>query len=395
MHDIHVLIVDDDDDFRNMIADSVEQYFPIQQAASGREALAYIAEQPCEIALLDVQMPGMNGYELCETILATHPDTRIIFVSGDDTLQARMTAYDAGADDFIAKPFRVAELILKLRRMKEVIQNAKELQDSIQQATEVAMQAMSSTGEMGCVLEFTRNLSQSHNVDHLLKSLITTASSGFGLKVSAQIRLDDQQKTLDSMGRANPLEAEMLRSLSQDSNRIYSMGKRLIINYPRITLQVKDMPLDDPDKCGRLRDHIALLVDASEQRLDGIVMDQKLRRQQQLMQSSMLETRQTITDLDLIYRQQASENMAVFDQIRSEMEQAMVYLGLTESQERTVMKIIDAGAAHAGALYDQGLALDDKFAGILSSLSDAAGQEVSAPEAAQETDSDAGSIILF
>lgn len=393
MSNITVLIVDDDADFRNMIADSVEQYFPVLQAESGIAALETQAKTPCDIALLDVQMPGMNGYELCEALLARHPETRVVFISGDDTLQARMAAYDAGADDFIAKPFRVAELILKLRRLNDIIDSAKQLHSSVQQATEVAMLAMSSTGEMGCVLDFTRHLAQSRDIEPLLKSLLSTTSSGFGLTVSAQIRVNDTQKTLDSKGRANPLEAEMLRSLACDDNRIYSMGRRLVLNYPRITLQVKDMPLDDPDRCGRLRDHIALLVDAAEQRLDGILMDQRLRQQQQQMQAAMIATRQAIAELDQEYRRQASESIGIFNHMKDEMERAMVYLGLTERQERTIMGLIEQGANTAVTLYDQGLALDDKFAGILGGLSVL--PQTSEPEPEPASGHDDGAIILF
>ena len=388
-----ILIVDDDNDFRSMIADSVEQYFHVKQAASGAQALDIMTETRCDIALLDVNMPLMNGYQLCEALLDKYPDTRVLFISGDDTLEARMSAYEAGADDFIAKPFRVAALILKLRRLVEIIANAKALQDSVQQATDVAMLAMSSTGEMGCVLEFTRHLSQSRDLEPLLKSLVSSTASGFGLTVSAQIRVGDIQKTLDNKGRANPLEAEMLRSLSSDSNRIFSMGKRLVLNYPRITLQVKDMPLEDADRCGRLRDHIALLVDAAEQRLDGILMEQRLRQQQQQMQVAVEATRKAIASLEKSYRMQASANMSIFDKIHEDMEGAMVFLGLTEGQERTLMQLIDKGSASATQLYEQGLALDETFAEILSSLESLPQEDTAEPEAPAPKDD--GTIILF
>lgn len=390
---IAILVVDDDDDFRSIVLDSIDGHFDAVEANSGTNALAAAAQTSFDIALLDVNMPHMDGYELCERLHEISPDLRVVFISGDDTIDARMTAYLAGGDDFIPKPFRSSELLLKLRRLEQVINRASALRDSVKQATDIAMSAMTNAGELGYVLDFTRKLSVSLDIDDLLKALVTATSTAFALQVSAQVRVGDLQKTLDCNGRSSPLEAEMLRRLAVDSQRIFSMNRRLVINYPRITLQVKDMPVDDADRCGRLRDHIALLVDAAENRIDGILLEQAARQHQALSREAMVEMRMIITEIESDYAAQTRTNSALLNKLKTDVDEAMLFIGLTENQEATIMNLILKCSNDATSLYQQGLSISSKFSGLISRL-----DELNAEAPAQITSQpprDDDSFILF
>jgi len=91
-------------------------------AASGREALATLDAERPDLVLLDVMMPGMSGYEVCEAIRAdpAHAMLPIVLVTALDPTQERAKGLDAGADDFLSKPVSQAELLARVRSLLRI-----------------------------------------------------------------------------------------------------------------------------------------------------------------------------------------------------------------------------------------------------------------------------------
>src|SRR5881227_3907951 len=117
-----ILVVDDDDGFRSYIAELLESVgYETRQVASGAGVLpAIAAERPAAI-LLDVQLPGLNGYQLCRELRDRYGDTlSIIFISGERTDPLdRAGGLLLGADDFLTKPVDPGELIARVTRLVE------------------------------------------------------------------------------------------------------------------------------------------------------------------------------------------------------------------------------------------------------------------------------------
>jgi adenylate cyclase len=110
--------------------------YEVLTAGSGPEALEAVTRDSPDLVLLDVVMPGMDGYEVCRRLRATHPGAALpvvmITASGNEQ---KLEALEAGADDFIAKPFDQAELLARVRSLLRV----KEYHDVIErQAVELA-----------------------------------------------------------------------------------------------------------------------------------------------------------------------------------------------------------------------------------------------------------------
>ena len=111
-----ILVVDDTAVSRLMLRGILEDKYDVSEAESGEECLAIIDVSIPDLVLLDVDMPGMSGFEVCvalrrEIVTAHLP---IIFVSGLDTVEERLTGYEAGADEYITKPAEPEELHLSL-----------------------------------------------------------------------------------------------------------------------------------------------------------------------------------------------------------------------------------------------------------------------------------------
>jgi DNA-binding NtrC family response regulator len=112
-----VLVVDDDPDVRELIDGALRQVgFETQLAASGEEALALVAAGDFDAVVTDLQMPGMNGLELCERIVASRPDVPVVLVTARRTLDAAVGAIRAGAYDFVTHPLDVQQFLLAVER---------------------------------------------------------------------------------------------------------------------------------------------------------------------------------------------------------------------------------------------------------------------------------------
>ena len=126
-----VLVVDDTPQNVKLLADLLRaKGYAVVTASAGPEALAQVEAERPDLVLLDVMMPGMSGYEVCQKIRA-NPATGIlpvVMVTALDPSQERIKGLDAGADDFLTKPVNHAELLARVRSLVRV----KHLYDTVQ-----------------------------------------------------------------------------------------------------------------------------------------------------------------------------------------------------------------------------------------------------------------------
>ncbi|HET9205207.1 MAG TPA: response regulator [Burkholderiaceae bacterium] len=127
----HILVVDDVEKNVRLLADVLTaRGFRTSTAASGAAALESIRRDPPDLVLLDVMMPGMDGYAVCQAIRADaqHAMLPVVLVTALDPAQERVKGLEAGADDFLNKPVNQAELMARVRSLLRI----KAYQDEIQ-----------------------------------------------------------------------------------------------------------------------------------------------------------------------------------------------------------------------------------------------------------------------
>jgi two-component system KDP operon response regulator KdpE len=122
---VSVLVVDDEPALRKVIRSSLAASgFTVEEAGTGGEALTLIQQRVFDLVLLDVNLPGMSGMDACRQIRGVAPKTGIVMVTVRDSEEDKVRALDAGADDYVTKPFRFRELVARmgavLRRTRSV-----------------------------------------------------------------------------------------------------------------------------------------------------------------------------------------------------------------------------------------------------------------------------------
>jgi two-component system KDP operon response regulator KdpE len=111
-----VLIVDDEPSIRHAIRTTLlELGFDVEEVSTGEQAVALLRGTHYEAVLLDINMPGMGGIEACRQIRRVAPRAAILMLSVRDSEDDKVEALEAGADDYVTKPFHVRELVARVR----------------------------------------------------------------------------------------------------------------------------------------------------------------------------------------------------------------------------------------------------------------------------------------
>lgn len=115
-HKINILVVEDEAAIRNGLIDVfVFHGYEVDSAADGNEGLQKALTGQFDLILLDVMLPGMNGFDICNKIRSEDPDQPIIMLTAKTSDEDIIQGLSLGADDYVAKPFSVAQLVLRVQ----------------------------------------------------------------------------------------------------------------------------------------------------------------------------------------------------------------------------------------------------------------------------------------
>jgi two-component system response regulator MprA len=113
-----ILVVDDEPGIRAVLASSLEfEGYSVRTAPDGRAALAEVEKARPDLVLLDVLMPGLDGLTACRRLRAQDPRLPVLMLTARDLTGDRVAGLDAGADDYLAKPFELDELLARVRAL--------------------------------------------------------------------------------------------------------------------------------------------------------------------------------------------------------------------------------------------------------------------------------------
>jgi two-component system, OmpR family, response regulator len=116
MSDATVLVVDDDEFIRDLTSSALRiAGFATTMASGGLDALAAIERDHPDIVVLDVGLPGVDGFEVCRRLRAAGDQTPVMFLTARDAAEDRVSGFTKGGDDYLAKPFSIEELVARVR----------------------------------------------------------------------------------------------------------------------------------------------------------------------------------------------------------------------------------------------------------------------------------------
>jgi len=363
-----VLVVDDEPFNREIMQDILEPEYDVSYAASGQECLDIVETLQPGLILLDISMPGMSGYEVCKRLKSEScsSDIPVTFVSALDTLAERLTGYEVGGDDYITKPFEAKELTNKVEVAIKIRETQKGLREQTDKVLSTAMTAISSSGELGNVLQFLDSSFACDDYDSLARLTIDSLLS-IGLRTTVQIRGGKNTMTLCSDGALNPLESMVMARLCQE-DRIIDIGPRTIINFPYISVLIKGMPLNEAEKYDRVKNNIALLVEAADARLKAIDVQTNLDRQRKGLLCMAESTQNTLEKIAVEYEDNKIKSMGVLAELVANVEKSFSWMELSKEQETRFLSMVNDSVNTTIELYRDGLGIDETMTEVLLEL---------------------------
>jgi hypothetical protein len=177
-----------------------------------------------------------------------------------------------------------------------------------------------------------------------------------------QTRISGRTLTQSPQGANLPLETSVLNHV-RGMERIFEFRNRSVHNFDRLTMMINNMPLEDPEYCGRLRDHLCIAAESGEARLKALETEEAGQRSQTGIQGALERVRTMTAGLHQAHLRDRAASSELFVRLEQGLANSFVHLGMSEDQERhlgdminsfmkELMDILDRGEETQEALQD-------------------------------------------
>ena len=367
-HNFRVFAVDDDPAVLDIISAILGPDCLLKTFASAEECQVLMAEEKPDLFLLDINLPGIDGYTLCSQIKddSALRSTPVIFVSGHDTIEERLKGYDAGGEDFIVKPFEPEELLRKFKVAQSMVLNQRSLAEQIAEAELLSSLVMASMDETGILLQFMSKLIAMDTPEEIADGLLELMQR-FRLDGVVQTRNGSVIQTLSAAGSNLPLEVSIIEHV-RNQGRIFEFRRRSVHNFERVTLMVNNLPIEDPDFCGRLRDHLSVAAQGVDSRLKAIHAEEENRRIQTGILSALESVSATIKELSDAHERNTQDSSMLIIDLQKTLLDSFYRLGLTDNQEKFLQEMVGDFMAQMASILNRGTEAQETLKRLSSKL---------------------------
>ena len=351
-NDYLIFVVDDDNTARLLLNAMLGNAYAVECFDSGEACLNRLYAKRPDLFLLDVGLPGIDGYELCRRIKA-NPDSAqvpVVFLSGHDSPDDILTGYDAGGQDYIVKPFDITSLSRKIENLQRIELDKRALESQAQASDELASLVMANLDEYAVLIKFLRTLNECDRPETIVAAILNVLAAAH-LEGAVQIRLRNFEKTFSPAGENWPLEVAVMNHV-RTLERIFEFKRRVAYNFEHITLLVTNMPVEDAELCGRIRDNLSIAADSANAKLVALqsFSDNATLREEITQTLNGIET--TVADFAKRYDAARAQSTVFTTQFLDDLLAAIAHLGMSGQQEEDILEFVRQRAERLVGLYD-------------------------------------------
>lgn len=340
----YVLVVDDVATTRAVHSLTLANHFEVKTASSGQEALNLCAERLPDLILLDVEMPGLNGFETCRKLRERY-DIPIIFATSHESLEEHLKAFDAGGNDICVKPVSAEILIRKTRLAIQQWRERAELKTRQEALKAQAAQYQSGMSDRRLLLQFTRIALGCDNFDQLAQNFLH-ACRLLGAQCCLAIRHDDTESAWSAEGTATALERSVLTQVAK-MGPLVQFKNRLAINQDRLSVVVSNMPDEHSEEAARIRDNMSMLVDMAAALADKLALPPQPAATPEHSQSSSEHQRKMLADVRLLVQETFDRLDSTFDLMSTDKHQEDRIVHAVREPLDRILAVLDEGFKRA------------------------------------------------
>ncbi|MBE1299495.1 MAG: response regulator [Alteromonadaceae bacterium] len=363
MNDSRICIVEPDEIEQDILSGILSEDFSVEMFSDGLAMLQTLTPDVPTLVILETMLPGPTGYDICQMIRDeySHCVTSVVFLSAKTSVEERLKGLEAGADDYINKPYDILEISAKVNSAIDLLKSKIGLKEQLDYASQTAFQAMSAQSEMGIILKGVQGVIEAESFEELCDAVFSCMAQ-FDLKCTLYYEISGAPQFQASPGRtSSTIEQEIILKI-RAKERIWTKGHRAIFTFGDTSLLILNMP-EDQEKTGRLRDSLCFLMEAFDVKTDG------LNKQQALVDAENWQ--QSIKNITLLLTKASHElqhsvdsSTSTIRQMMQDLDMLLPSLGLEEDQEARIHHITDSSTE----LFNQNLEKTERTSHVFSEV---------------------------
>ena len=376
MSNKYIMFVDDSVSMQKIVESVLVEDYEVLCASGAKEALSAMDRRVPDLFLLDIEMPEVDGYELAQVIRGRRDGTKvpIVFLSSMNTEKVIVKSYEAGGTDFITKPIIGDELKAKISialTTSNKVKNAKLNDQEVDSAKSVALDAMRSAADLGQLLGFIQGTYTCKNFDSLGHKLLDILAA-YGLVAVVELRTPKKKYQYSHSDAVQPLEQSIIDRFREEK-RIMDFNNRTLINYADVSLLIKNMPIDDENRYGQLKDVLATLAQASEPMILSLFLKKQMDSQRLKLLTMAEMTQSSLDRLTGLHKQNKYEYVKSQETSVENAKDLFHHLELSEHQENAITDLFLKNHKECEIRHEQNDAVDEELTLIIRALKETLG----------------------
>jgi hypothetical protein len=343
-------------------ADQVISYFKGDAITDLAELSTTLDNKNYRIVVYDGLADASLDLNYCQQIAAllTPKGLPLLALANGVTPEEKLKAFEIGCDDLIDNNFATIDEI-NARITKSIFHRIanEQLQKRLELATETARSAMVDNSDLGANIQFLLAVNDCDNLDQVGQQLFNTIER-YGLRCSLQMRSTLGIKDMEAHGMAKDLESQLLYQL-KDSNRYIDFGVRTIVNYGRVSLLIKNMPVDDPEKYGSIKDNTFSLLQGLDARILALEDRCSLLEEKETLRKISQDVNAVMSTIKVSYQTVMRQILTEVENATELIEHRLPHLALNEADESFMFGVTEQLVKETNEVFNNGLKVDEIF----------------------------------
>lgn len=359
-----ILVLDDSKTLRREVADELDREFEVVIVTNFEDALALCEHWLPDTIVLDIENIH-EGIESCR-VLGIRYDVPVVFCAADTSLDFQMAALEAGAADFLAKPIYLSPLLHKIQRTVEYRRKHLQIELERNNLRATAMSFLSSLGQSGILMNFVRSSIRCNSFEDLAERLVDAARE-LGISCFGEIRACTKPVPFRTEMEISELEESVMSKLTT-MGRIFQFHTRLVVNYPQVSIIVRNFPKDSDELAGKIRDNIAILAETADALCENVQVRMNATAHAEQLQFAMMQANAAAIALRDNTKLMLMDTRLLLQELDDNLQQAHSWLGTTSDQERAISEMTNTSIQRILGTISR-VDIDDQMKAILLAMS--------------------------